>query len=61
MLGFAKRVDILHFYKNHNLSVKQIAEKNGKNYLTIKHIVNHYNTTGRINKLLTVSAKRLIL
>ena len=61
MVGFEKRIDVIHLYKYHHLSIQAIAKKIGKNCVTIKHIINHFNATGRINKLLTVSAKRLIL
>ena len=43
------------------MSVNQIAAKNGKNERSIRQIIKHYKVTGRINKLLTMSAKSLIL
>ena len=43
------------------MSVGKIAKTLGKKYSTIRSIVLTFNKNGRINKLLTLSAKKTIL
>ena len=61
MLGYQQRLNVIHESVNYCMSVNQIAAKNGKNERSIRQIIKHYKKTGRINKLLTNSAKLLIL
>ena len=61
MLGYQQRLDVIHESVNHCMSINQIAAKNGKNERSIRQIIKHYKKTRRINKLLTISAKLLIL
>lgn len=61
MVSFEDRLEILHLYVAHRLSACDIAKVLGKKYSTIRSIVLTFDKTGRINKLLTLSAKRIIL
>ena len=61
VVSFEDRLAILHLYKAHRMSACDIAKVLGKKYSTIRSIVLTYDKCGRINKLLTLSAKKIIL
>ena len=61
MLSFEERLQVLHMSKSLHLSLQAIAKEMGKNDSSIRQIIYQYESTGRINKLLTTSAKRHVL
>lgn len=61
VVSFEDRLEILHLYKAHGMSACDVAKTLGKNYSTIRSIVLTYDRSGRVNKLLTLSAKKIIL
>ena len=61
VVSFEDRLEILHLYKAHGMSACEIAKILGKKYSTIRSIILTYDRSGRINKLLTLSAKKIIL
>lgn len=61
MVSFEDRLEILHLFKSHQLSACEIAKILGKKYSTIRSIILTFDKTGRINKLLTLSAKKIIM
>lgn len=61
VVSFEDRLEILHLYKSHQLSACDIAKLLGKKYSTIRSIILTFDKTGRINKLLTLSAKKIIM
>lgn len=61
VVSFEDRLAILHLYNAHRMSACDIAKVLGKKYSTIRSIVLTYDKSGRINKLLTLSAKKIIL
>ena len=61
MSGLEERLQIIHLSKNHSLPVSQISKEINKNESSIRKIIQEYEAKGRVNKLLTRSAKRLIL
>ena len=48
-------------YKTHRMSLPEIAKALDFKQSTIRSIVLNYDRKGRINKLLTLSAKKIIL
>lgn len=61
VLSLADRLQILYLHRCHHLSMGEIAKIVDKKYSTIRSIILTFEKTGRINKLLTLSAKRTIL
>jgi len=61
VVSFEDRLEILHLYKAHRMSACDIAKILGKKYSTIRSIILTFDRSGRINKLLTLSAKKIIL
>ena len=61
MLSFEDRLQILHLHKAHRLPAGEISKLMDKKYSTIRSIILTFERNGRINKLLTLSAKRNIL
>ena len=61
VFSFGQRLHVIHLNKSHRLSAKEIAEKLSMKYSTVRSIVMTYEKDGRINKLLTKSAKKSIL
>lgn len=61
VVSFEDRLEILHLYKAHHMSACDIAKVLDKKYSTIRSIILTFDRSGRINKLLTLSAKKIIL
>ena len=61
VVSLEDRLTILHLYNAHRMSPCEIANYLGRKYSTIRSIVLTYDKSGRINKLLTLSAKKIIL
>jgi hypothetical protein len=61
VVSFEDRLEILYLYKAHRMSACDIARILGKKYSTIRSIILTFDKHGRINKLLTLSAKKIIL
>ena len=60
-LSYEDRLKAVHLSRNHGLQADEIAQIIGKSDTCIRHILDEYRKYGRVNKLLTTSAKRLIL
>ena len=61
VVSFEDRLEILHLYKAHRMSACDIARILQKKYSTIRSIILTFDRHGRINKLLTLSAKKIIM
>ena len=61
MVSFKERIEILYLYKAHGMSAGDIARILDKSYSTIRSLMITFDKHGRINKLLTHSAKKVIL
>ena len=61
VISFEDRLEILYLYKAHQISACEIAGILGYKSSTIRSIILTYNKYGRINKLLTHSAKKILL
>ena len=60
-LSVEERLDILHLSEHHHLRYMDIGDILNLKYSTVNQILKNYQASGRVNKLLTLSAKQLIL
>jgi hypothetical protein len=60
-LSFEERLNILHLFHSHQLNPSKIGKVLGMKYSTVRAVVLAYQKTGRLNKLLTYSAKEKLL
>lgn len=61
LLSYEERINILYLSELHNLSSSKIGHILGMKYSTVRAIILTFKRTRRINKLLTLSAKKQIL
>ena len=61
MLSYEERLEVIHLFANHHMSIKEITNLVCKDDSSIRKVVREFKERGRINKLLTESAKLLIL
>ena len=61
MLSYQRRLEIIYLRKVHQVPISTIADAYGKNESSIRKILKEFQVHGRINKLLTCSAKQLVL
>lgn len=61
VLQVEERLQIIHLAKTHKMPLKEIARLENKMLSTVRSVVLNFKKHGRINKLLTLSAKKLIM
>lgn len=61
VLTFEERLNILHLHEQHQFSIGKICRTLGMKYSSVRAIVQTFKSSGRINKLLTLSAKQVLL
>ena len=61
ILKIEERLQIIHLAKTHKMPLKEIARLENKMLSTVRSVVLNFKKHGRINKLLTLSAKKLIM
>ena len=61
MLSYQRRLEVIYLKKIHLTPISVIASTLGKNDSCIRKVVKEFDEHGRINKLLTSSAKQLVL
>ena len=61
LLTFEERLNILHQHCSHHMNPRKIGLHLGMKYSTVRAIVLAYEKHGRLNKLLTYSAKLQLL
>ena len=61
LLTFEERLNILHLHCSHNMNPRKIGLHLGMKSSTVRAIVLAYEKHGRLNKLLTYSAKLQLL
>lgn len=58
VLSIEERLDILHLAEQHHLRYMEIGEILNLKHSTVNQILKNYKMSGRVNKLLTLSAKQ---
>lgn len=61
IISHQRRIEILHLYTTHSMSIKEIAFQLYMTYSTVRSIIHAYREHGRTNKLLTHNAKFSLL